>query len=64
MTQDDFQLSDPSAVHRAQSHYIRLLWSYLINKQNEEKTIQQFTQLISVIMKIQSITKQLKDFIR
>jgi hypothetical protein len=62
MIEDEPRLNDPLAIYRAQSHYTRLIWNYLVDKQGEQKTIRQFIQLLSLVFRIQSMTKYFRDF--
>jgi hypothetical protein len=64
MIEDEPLLNDPLAVHQAQSHYTRLIWNYLLDKQGEQKMIRQFTQLLSLVFRIQSKTKYVQDYSR
>ncbi len=64
MSKDEPRLTDPLAVHRAHSHYTRLVWNYWIDRQGEQKTIRQFTQLLSLIFRIQSMMEKFRDFSR
>jgi hypothetical protein len=64
MNEDEPALKDPLAVNRAQFHYTRLLWNYMVNKQDEIKTCQQFTQLLTIIFRIQSAAKRFREFLR
>jgi hypothetical protein len=64
MDENEPLLKDIFAVNRAQSHYIRLTWNYLVYKQGEEKTSKQFIQLLSEISRIQSITTLFRDYFR
>jgi hypothetical protein len=64
MNEDEPPLKDPLAVYRAQSHYTRILWNYLIIKCGEALAPKHFTRLLTVIIQIQSATKTLRDFFR
>jgi len=64
MIEDEPRLNNPLAVHQAQSHYTRLIWNYLLDKQGEQKMIRQFTQLLSLVFRIQSKTKYVQDYSR
>ncbi|CAF1046030.1 unnamed protein product [Adineta steineri] len=57
-------LKDPLAVHRAQNHYTQLLWNYLISKQGEIQACKHFTQLLSAMFQIRSVSKNSQEFIR
>ncbi|CAF1471881.1 unnamed protein product [Adineta steineri] len=54
-------LKDPLAVHRAQNNYTQLLWNYLISKQGEIQACKHFTQLLSAMFQIRSVSKTLKN---
>jgi len=64
MNEDEPLLKDSLAVDRAQSHYITLLWNYLVNKWNGIQAGKYFTQLLAMIFRFQSGTKRFRDFIR
>lgn len=64
MSEDEPILNDVLAVNRAQSHYTRLTWNYLIYRYGEKKTFTQFTQIMWEISRIQSFTKYFRDFFR
>jgi hypothetical protein len=64
MNEDEPPLKDSLAVHRAQSHYINLFWNYLVNKWGEVKAYKNFSQLLTVIFRMQSATKNFRDFFR
>jgi hypothetical protein len=62
MSEDEPQLNDQLSVNRAQFHYIRLTWNYLLYKQGERKTSQQFIKLMGEIEKLQSYTKAIRKY--
>jgi hypothetical protein len=62
MTENESLLKDALVVNRAQSHYLTLAWNYLVYKNGENTTARQFTQLLRQIMRLQSFTKQFRDF--
>jgi hypothetical protein len=62
MSEDEPQLNDQLSVNRAQFHYIRLTWNYLLYKQGERKTSQQFIKLMGEIEKLQSYTKTIRKY--
>jgi hypothetical protein len=64
MSEDEPSLNDPLAVYRAQSYYTRILWNYMINKHGETKTCKQFTRLLTELFRIQSATKEFREFLR
>jgi hypothetical protein len=64
LSEDEPSLKDALAVNRAQSFYTKLLWKYLVNKYGEVQVCIKFTQLLSVIFKMQSAAKMFRDFFR
>ena len=62
MNKDEPRLQDPLAVNRAQSYYTKLLWNYLVNKWGERQSCRFFTKLLTVIFRMQSATKIVRDF--
>jgi uncharacterized membrane protein len=50
MAEDKVRLNDSLAVHWAQSHHVRLIWNYLMDKHSENNAIRRFTQLMDVIL--------------
>lgn len=64
MSENEPLLNDSSSVNKAQSHYITLLWNYLVYKYGEFKTTKQFAQLLRQMMKLQSYTKLHREFFR
>ena len=64
MSEDEPPLTDPLAVHRAQSHYTKILWSYFVNEYGEMEACQRFTQLLSLILRLQLVTKDFRMFFR
>ena len=64
MSENEPALKDSLAVARAQLHYTRLLWNYMMNKEGETETCKKFTKLLTLIFRIQSITKTSRDFFR
>ena len=63
MAVDEPPLLDPAAVHRAQTHYIHLIWSYIISKRGYDRAIQQFIQLFNQILRLQMMTKSFRSFL-
>jgi hypothetical protein len=61
---DEATLKDALAVQRAQSYYTKLLWNYWVNKQGEVQACKYFTQLLTIIFRIQSGSKIFRDFFR
>ncbi|CAF0800581.1 unnamed protein product [Adineta steineri] len=57
-------LQDELAVHRAQNHYIELLWNYLINKKGEIYTYKYFNELLLIIFRMQIVSKESRDYFR
>jgi hypothetical protein len=64
MLEDEPPLNDPLAVHRAQSHYTRLIWNYMVDRHGEPKAIKQFAQLLSLIFRVQPMIKYFRDYSR
>jgi hypothetical protein len=64
MSEDEPPLKDSLAVNRAQAHYTKLLWNYLVNKWDEIQACRLFTQLVTIIFRIQSATKTVREFYR
>ncbi|CAF1026523.1 unnamed protein product [Adineta steineri] len=64
MNENEPSLKDSLIVNQFQSYYIELLWKYLINKQGEIKTWKCFTHLITIIIRIQSVGKIIREFFR
>ncbi len=64
MNEEQPPLKDALAVHRAQSHYTRILWNYLVIKCGEVLAYKYFTRLLTVIVHIQSSSKIFRDFFR
>jgi hypothetical protein len=64
MSEDGAFLKDSLAVSRAQCHYAKLLWIYLINKRGEMQACKQFIRLVTVITHLQSTSKRIRDFFR
>ncbi|UJR17707.1 hypothetical protein I4U23_004605 [Adineta vaga] len=63
MNENEPSLNDSLAVYRLQSYYTKLLWNYLIKKQGETKTCQNFTQLLTAIFRAQSAAKKFREFL-
>ena len=57
-------LLDSLAAYRAQAFYTQLLWKYLVNKLSEKQATKKFIQLLSIIFKMQSLSKVFRDFFR
>jgi hypothetical protein len=64
MNEDEPLLKDSLAVHRAQGHYTKLLWNYIVSKQGEVIACKYFTQLLRTIFQVQSKCKRFQDFFR
>jgi hypothetical protein len=62
MSEDEPILKDSLAVNRAQSYYTKLLWIYLVTKQGEVQACRHFIQLLTVIIRIQSVGKRIREF--
>jgi hypothetical protein len=64
MNDNEPPLKDALAVHRAQSHYTRILWNYFVHKYGEIGAVKRFTQLLTIIFRIQSASKIIREFFR
>jgi hypothetical protein len=64
MNENEPPLKDSLAVSRAQSHYTKVLWNYLVNKWGEMQACRHFTQLLNMIFEIQSESKKKQEFLR
>ena len=64
MNENEPPLKDPLAVHQAQSFHTKLLWNHLFNEWGEQPTQMYFIQFINLILKIQIVSKDLRDFFR
>jgi hypothetical protein len=62
MNVDEPILKDSLAVNRAQCYYTKLLWNYLVSKRGEVQACRHFTQLLTVIIRIQSVGKIIREF--
>ncbi|CAF2789421.1 unnamed protein product [Rotaria sp. Silwood2] len=62
MNENEPTLKDSLAVNRAQNYYTKLLWKYSINKWGEIQTYKNITQLLTVIFRLQSATKKMREF--
>ena len=63
MSENEPILNDYLSVYQAQSFYTKILWNYLLNQTNETQAIQRWTQLITMIFRIQSVAEQIRQFI-
>ncbi|CAF1635612.1 unnamed protein product [Adineta ricciae] len=64
MNEEQPSLNDSLAVSRVQSHYIRILWNYIINKKGENHVYKYFNQLLTVIFRIQKISCKARNIFR
>jgi hypothetical protein len=64
MNEDEPPLKDALAVYRAQSHYTKLLWNYFVHKYGEIQACKHFTRLLTIIFRIQSASKSIREFFR
>ncbi|CAF1307017.1 unnamed protein product [Rotaria sordida] len=62
MSENEPALNDEIAVNRAQSHYIKLTWNYLVYKLGEKNTSKKFIQILTEIERLQSFTKYFREF--
>ena len=63
LSENEPVLNDYLSVYQAQSFYTKILWNYLLNQTNETQAIQRWTQLITMIFRIQSVAEQIRQFI-
>jgi hypothetical protein len=64
MNEDEPPLKDSLAVDRAQSHYTKLFWNYLVNKCGEVQACKNFSQLLTIIFRMQLAAKNIREFFR
>jgi hypothetical protein len=64
MSEEQPPLNDPLGVNRAQCHYIKILWNYLVNQLGEIEACRRFTQLLTVILRLQSRNQILRLLFR
>ena len=64
MNEDQPPLTDPLAVYRAQSNYTKVLWSYLVDQYGEVEACRRFSELLSLILRMQLVTKDFRMFFR
>lgn len=64
MNDDEPPLTDPLAVYRAQSHYTKILWNYLVNQYGEFGACRRFNQLPSLILQTQLTARDFWKFFR
>ena len=64
MNEDQPPLTDPLAVYRAQSHYTKVLWNYLVDQYGEVEACRRFSELLSLILRMQLVTKDFRMFFR
>jgi hypothetical protein len=64
MSEEEPLLNDPLGVNRVQCHYIKILWNYLVNQLGEIEACRRFTQLLTVILRLQSRNKIVQLFFR
>ena len=57
-------LKDLLGVNRAQSFYTKLLWNYIRKSHDETRACLHFTQLVNLIMRMQSLCKTIREFFR
>jgi hypothetical protein len=62
LNEDEPALKDSLAVCRAQLHYTRLLWNYMVNKYGETETCKKFTKLLALIFEMQLVAKTFREF--
>ena len=64
MSENQPPLTDSLAVHRAQSHYTKILWSYLVDQYGDVGACRRFSELLSLILRMQLVTKDFRMFFR
>jgi hypothetical protein len=64
MSEEEPPLNDSLAVDRLQSYYTKILWNYLVNQSGEIEACRRFTQLLTLILRLQSRTEILRLFFR
>lgn len=62
MNEDEPPLRSSLQVNRVQSHYVQLLWNYMISKWNDSEAHKRFTRLLSIIFQMQKASKLLSDY--
>ena len=63
MAEDEPALLDPNAVNRAQTHYVRLVWNYLLATPGNEQTAMLFSQLLDQILRLQAISRLFRSYL-
>ena len=64
MSEEEPPLKDPIGLNRAQSHYTKVLWNYLINQYGDLETHRRFIGLIGLILRLQSAANSFRSFFR
>jgi hypothetical protein len=64
MTDTEPLLKDPPVVYQAQTHYTNLFWKHLISRRSESQAVQYFNQLLTLILRMQSMSNQFREFFR
>ena len=64
MCEEEPPLTDPLGVNQVQCHYTKILWNYLVNQLGEFGACQRFSQLLTVILRLQSRHQVLRLFFR
>ena len=60
MDEEQPALNDSLAVHRVQSHFIKLLWNYLVYQWGNTQAYRRFIKLLDLILRMQSTIKILR----
>jgi hypothetical protein len=63
MNENEPPLKDSLAVSRAQSHYTKILWNYMVNKEGEMEACKRFIQILNMIFGMQSDTIKIQEFL-
>ena len=63
MAEDEPALLDPNAVNRTQTHYVRLVWNYLLATRGYEQTPMLFSQLLDQMLRLQAISRLFRSYL-
>jgi hypothetical protein len=64
MNEDEPPLKDSLAVNRAQAYYTKIFSNYLVNKWGEIQACRLWTQLLTIIFRIQTVAKASRESFR
>jgi len=62
MNEDEPPLNDSLGVNRVQCYYTKILWNYFVSQFSETEACRRFTQLLNLILRMQSTSKTLRTF--